>query len=238
MMYKKETLTRLVRAAKVILSEMKKDLSDVHVCISKGNRKIGRVMNVSTMPLLACGNCKECAGYCYDVKACVRFPENVLKNRVKNYALAKYNRDRYFEEIATACSRRRKNFFFRWHVAGDILDNDYLERMCKMAEMFPHFRFWTYTKMYSLVNTYVAEHGGSMAAAIPSNLIIMFSEWDGLKLDNPYNFPTFSVKMAAGNKNHPAEYFETLFRCPGNCDICKDNNVGCVGGMDTYNDEH
>ena len=88
------------------------------------------------------------------------------------------------------------------------------------------------------MNTYVAEHGGSMAAAIPGNLVIMFSEWDGLKLDNPYGFPTFSVKMAAGNKNHPAEYFETLFRCPGNCDICKENNVGCVGGMDTYNDEH
>ena len=238
MRYKKETLARLIRTAKIVLEGMKAELNDKHACVSMGNKKIGRVMNVSTMPLLACGNCKECGPFCYDVKACVRFPKNVLENRVKNYALAHFQRDKFFAEIADKCRRRRKNKFFRWHVAGDILDADYLDRMVKMAREFPDFRFWTYTKMYTLINEYVASHGGTMAAAIPGNLVIMFSDWDGLAMENPYSFPIFAVKMKDGNLDHSPEFFDSLYKCPGNCDACKAAGRGCIAGENTYNDEH
>ena len=239
MKYKEETLKKYEGMAWEIYDELLSgDLHELKPCISYENVKIGRVMNVSMAAVLSCLNCSECKGFCYDIKAAIRFPKNVLRNRVKNFVLAKHARDIYKAAIIEACRRRRKNKFFRWHVAGEILDRDYLEMMIEIARMFPDFKFWTYTKVYGIINSYVKNHGGSRAAAIPENLVIMFSEWDGMKMPNPYDFPFFTVKLEAGNKNHPAEFFNTLYRCPGNCDICKELNRGCIAGENTYNDEH
>ena len=231
--YKDSTITNMLKKAMEIKNEIMKNLSSYHVSVSNGNSKIGKVMNVSTMPILACGNCKECKNYCYDVKACVRFVRNVLFNRMKNFLIAKYDRKRFFAEIRNKLAKRKKNFYFRWHVAGDVLDYEYFLEMVAIAKEFPYFRFWTYTKMYSIVNRYIAENG-----SLPKNLVVMFSEWDGVQLDNPYNNPTFSVKMANGNKNHSVEYFDHIFKCPGNCDFCKTHHCGCVAGMNVYADEH
>lgn len=126
----------------------------------------------------------------------------------------------------------------RWHVSGDIPDYDYLERMIKIAIDHPDFLFWTYTKNYFVVNEYVKNHSGDRFKAIPENLVIMFSEWDGMPLINPYNFPIFTCKLKEGNKNHKPEYFDGLYKCPGNCDICKGIKRGCIAGENTYADEH
>ena len=110
--------------------------------------------------------------------------------------------------------------------------------MVQIAKDFPEWRFWTYTKMYWIVNDYVRNNGNNRFVAIPANLSVMFSEWDGVPLDNPYSFPVFSCKLEAGNKNHPEEYFETLYECPGNCDICIKSGHGCVNGESGYVKEH
>ena len=46
------------------------------------------------------------------------------------------------------------------------------------------------------------------------------------------------TKLKDGNKNHPAEYFNSLYECPGNCDICKAIHRGCVAGENTFAKEH
>ena len=213
-------------------------IEDIKMCISSGNRKIGRVMNVSLMPVITCANCRECMYYCYDIKACLRYPDTVIDARMRNTVLWMRDPAEYFRRIREKIARRRKNFFFRWHVAGDIPNMDYLAEMVAIARENPNWIFWTYTKNYRVVNEYVRTHGGTKAAAIPANLNIMFSEWDGLPLDNPYNFPVFSCKLKAGNVNHSAEYFSKLHKCPGNCDICKNSRRGCVAGESSYADEH
>ena len=238
MAYKKETIINLVNKANAIAAEIIGNTDSYHVCISKGNRKIGLVMNVSLAPVLSCGNCGHCCKYCYDIKACLRFVKNVLFNRVKNLVIAREDRERFFREIREAIRRRKKNFFFRWHVAGDILNSEYFAEMVAIAKEFDYFTFWTYTKMYDIVNNYVANNGGSRAAAIPENLKIMFSEWDGMPMNNPYHFPVFAVKLIAGNKDRRPEEFDMMYKCPGNCDICKKICRGCIAGEDTYNDEH
>ena len=205
------------------------------LCISSGNRKIGRVMNVSVAPLVTCHNCKECMFFCYDIKACVQYSNTVIDARARNTALAMVNRNEYFRRIDKAMSRRRKNKYFRWHVSGDIIDFDYFCRMVEIASNHSDFIIWTYTKYYSVVNRYCDEFGRD---AIPNNFIIMFSEWDGMPLVNPYNFPVFTCKLKNGNKNHDASYFDGLHKCPGNCDICKLAKRGCVAGETTYCDEH
>lgn len=215
------------------------DYLDIKLCISSGNRKIGRVMNVSLPPILSCGNCKECMHFCYDIKACLQYPNTVIDARIRNYVILKKSRNEYFSRIEKAISRRRTNKYFRWHVSGEIIDIDYFARMVQIAKNHPDFIFWTYTKMYSIVNQYVAENGNSKSAAIPENLHIMFSEWDGTEMVNPFGFPEFTCKFPQGNKNHPdPTYFDNLYKCPGNCDICKALNRGCLNGETTYADLH
>ena len=177
MAYKKESLDKAIANAKRLEQEMLKDFDILNPCISKGNRKIGKVMNVSLMPIITCHNCKECKHLCYDVKACLQYSNTVLPARMRNTVLAKYDRDRFFADIDKACSRRRKNKFFRFHVAGDILDMDYFVRMLTICRNHTDFIFWTYTKYYELVNEYCDKYGKE---SIPKNFSIMFSEWDGM----------------------------------------------------------
>ena len=201
----------------------------VTMCISKGNRKIGRVMNVSLAPVLTCANCSECKMLCYDIKAVLQY-RNVVDARARNTALLLEDRDEYFRRIDDAISRRRLHKFFRWHVAGDIIDADYLDNMCTIAHNHPDFVFWTYTKNYAVVNEYCRRRGGRVA--IPENLSIMFSEWRGMPMVNPFGFPEFSV-VFKDDAVKPAGHY-----CPGNCDVCKATHRGCIAGETTYCHEH
>lgn len=225
----------------------KMPVNNVKVTVSDGNMKIGRVLNFSKMPGLSCGNCSHCLPYCYDMKACAAYP-SCLDARCRNYVLmlSDAGRDRVFDAIAARMTNRKRqeNRYYRHDVGGELMDIDELERLVLLAKIRPNYKLWTYTKMHALVNLYVKQHGGSREKAIPKNLIIMFSEWDGMPLINPYGFPIFTVKMKNGNKNHKPEYFERLYKCPGNCDLCKPEKSydgkphGCIAGEDTYNDEH
>lgn len=238
MAYSKQTIEKVIKKAyEVTAMYREKGLGGIKICLSKGNKKIGRVLNVSLMPILTCGNCKHCMGICYDIKACAMY-SGVIPARVRNTILAKEYRDVYFNEIDKACKHRRKNKFFRWHVAGDILDYDYFERMVEIARKYPEFRFWTYTKMYEIVNEWCRKNGKHN---LPKNLSIMFSEWkiqkeDGsfeiVPFDNPYGFPIFAVRFKGEAKP------KGLHECPGNCDICKETGRGCPFGQSSYANEH
>lgn len=242
-MYKDITITNyldmMTRKIKFFHELKKNGLINKMTIISDGNRKIGKVLNVSTAPIICCGNCKACKKYCYDIKAVIQYADrlknHVLNARAYNTVLAKYYREEYMHGIRVALAKRRKNKFFRWHVAGDILDYDYFCEMVKIAKDFPDFVMWTYTKMYKIVNRYVAEYGRD---AIPNNFHIMFSKWDGAPMDNPYNFPVFACKLKAGNVDTSEDWFAKTYKCPGNCDLCKEKKLGCIGGMNTYADEH
>ena len=235
MAYSKESLAKVVQ----LMNEKKNvynniPVEEIKLCISKGNVKIGRVMNVSIPPIITCHHCKECKYYCYDVKACLQYPNTVIDARIRNYTVLTKNRDEYFSRINRAMKRRRTNKYFRWHVAGDIVDYDYFNRMIENAKANPDFIIWTYTKEYETVNEWIKNHGGTKES-LPKNFTVMFSEWRGLAMNNPYGLPEFRVVMKDDEskpdpkKNH---------YCPGNCDICKKCNRGCVVGKTTYCNEH
>ena len=231
-MYQVETIRRVMKIARergAALSEM--PIEKIPLCISKGNVKIGRVMNVSIMPILTCKHCSGCAWLCYDIKACSQYPGTVIDARMRNTTLLKRDRDEFFARIDDAMNRRRKSKYFRWHVAGDIPDVDYFDRMVENARRHPDFVIWTYTKHYEAVNEWVAAHGGTREA-VPANLTVMFSEWRGMPMVNPYGFPEFRV-VFKDDADKPAGHY-----CPGNCDICKTLHRGCVVGETTYCNEH
>jgi len=220
-MFKTETIAKYIKAISEAINASKKNIDNLHVCISKGNQKIGKTMNVSLAPIRTCGgNCRVCKCICYDIKACMQYG-NVMNARARNTALQEIDRDRYFAEIDQAMKRRRANKFLRWHVGGDIVDYDYFCRMVENAKNNPDFIVWTYTKQYHIVNQYVKEHGGSIAEAIPSNISIMFSVWKGLHCDNPYGFSTFTCVLKGEVWPHKT------YHCTGNCQACIDSGHGC-----------
>ena len=225
-MYSKESIKKVVTNLKNAISHyMGRKADTIKLCISKGNKKIGRVMNVSLAPIITCANCKECKFLCYDVKANLQYP-NVVDARARNTALLNMDRDLYFETIDKAISRRLKNKYFRWHVSGDIVDYDYFVRMVEIARKHPDFVFWTYTKNYKVVNMFLA------IDTLPNNFHVMFSEWRGLAMDNPYGMPEFKV-VFKDDAEKPNGFY-----CLGNCDLCKALKRGCIIGETTYCNEH
>lgn len=227
-------MTNTEKAIKGILAEIdsykhNRIAHDLKVCISKGNKKIGKTLNVSLPPVLTCANCSGCKELCYDIKACLQY-ENVRKARARNLVILKENPANYFDQIRSAIKRRKTNKFFRWHVAGDIPNYDYFVEMVKIAKENPDFKFWTYTKNYGLVNLYCMENGGK--GSIPENLSIMFSEWRGMPMTNPFGFPEFRVVFKDEQKPEGVKW------CNGNCDHCIRNNSHCVKGETVYCMEH
>ena len=233
--YSAATLKKAVKLLKTLIAYYAACIASGEIlkaCISSGNRKIGRVLNVSIAPVITCGNCSGCKEFCYDIKAVIQYPE-VSRARARNTALAIHDRDNFFTQIDVKMSRRRKNKYFRWHVSGDIIDYEYLCWMIELARKHPDFRIWTYTKMYGIVNMYVRNHGGDKSC-IPENFSIMFSEWRGMPMNNPYKFPEFRVKFEDDNDAD----FADIWKCPGNCDVCKKLQRGCPYGETTYTEVH
>ena len=215
----------LRKVGQLISKEMAyaKDHPACTVKCSTKNGKIKEVLNVSTMAGLTCGNCSHCTAWCYEYGYYLRW-SSVVQNRARNTELLLRDREAFFRSIEDRISRCRYTRYFRWHVGGEILDADYLDHMIQIAKRHPDWTFWTYTKMYHLVN---ARHDD-----IPDNLTIMFSQWRGMHCDNPYGFPIFEVIFPGEDPD------ENIWQCPGNCDICKAAHRGCPYGESVQNKAH
>lgn len=226
-----ETIRKIMATLQALIKEfMLKPYDSLKLHISTGNRKIGRTHNFSIAPGITCKNCSGCIAFCYDIKACLQYL-NVRIARAENTAMMLLDREATFAKIDAYISRKRLHKFFRWHVSGDILDIDYFDRMCQIAAKHPEWTFWTYTKNYWAVNEWIKAHGGNKSA-VPSNLSVMFSVWNGMECPNPYNMPTFTCIME-GMEPDLKEW-----RCPGNCDACIKARRGCPYGESANVDAH
>ena len=188
---------------------------NLKLCVSRGNKKIGHVLNVSLAPIITCGNCAACKYWCYDIKAVLAYPSAMLA-RARNTAIFKMNRDVFFGQLYQVMRKRKTNKYLRFHVSGEIVDYDHFDRMVKTAIDFPDFRIWTYTKMYWIVNEWINKNG-----QLPENFSVMFSEWKGVKMDNPHNLPVFTCAFDEKDK-------AGKMLCPGNCNVCKEKKTGCI----------
>lgn len=203
-------------------------VESLSVSISNGNMKVGNVPNVSLPSDKTCPHCKECQLACYDKKACLQYP-NVMNARAKNYSIMKRSIRQYFEQVKKGI-KKSKEQFFRFHVGGDICDEEYLDGMVKVTnEILKHH--WTYTKSQDIVNKYIEKYGGDWKKIAP-NLVIMFSRWGRSPIDNPYNMPVFWCIVKG------QEPPKDMYKCPGNCKICIDNHRGCPYGESAWTYEH
>ena len=108
--------------------------------------------------------------------------------------------------------------FFRFHVSGDIPDDEYLSNMVRVAERNPHCKILCFTKKYDIVNKYL-----SSGRTFPDNLQIVLSAWVGMEMNNPYDLPEAHVIYRDGSTTAR----EDAIQCGGNCSECATTDGGC-----------
>lgn len=196
------------------------DFAHVHVCISTGNRKLGKCLNVSLLPVITCPDCKGCARACYAIRSALRFPA-VMDGYARNTAIMMREPLRYWAEVREAIRRHPSFNAFRFHVAGDVLTEDYARHMFAVADEFPRVTFWTYTKNVRVLTM----HGR------PRNLSIMQSTGFGVPFDSRLRAQFHCVRAG---QSAPAG----VYHCPGHCAECVKAGRGCPVGENAWIDEH
>lgn len=176
--------------------------------ITTVNSKLGGSIAQLNMPYgLSCRDDAPCKDICYYTHGNMAFT-NVRESHKNKLELYKKNPKDFFNQL-DAELRMIIYKYFRYHSAGDIPDEMYLELMCKLARKHRETRFLCFTKKYELVNDYLNKH------IKPSNLILCLSNWGEWRVDNPHNLPTSWVDF--GNTEGIPEF---AYECSGNCGDC------------------
>ena len=195
------------------------------ISISYGNKKMGAIPSVSLPPVVTCAPGCTCAKKCYAAKLCRIYP-TVKAAYNRNLNILNNNSDDYWIQVQHVAAANR---FFRYHVSGDIPNIAYLINMDTTARLYPKTEFLVFTKKYNLINDYIEAEG------LPENLHVIFSEWPGMDMYNPYKLPVAHVVFKGCE---PAWNWKP---CSGNCLDCAINGSGCwtlKSGEHIYFNEH
>ena len=215
--YNEKILGKFMEALNDAKKDVKED-KELEVKFSSGNTKMGAVASVSTLPFITCpGCCKDtCGAKCYAAKLANLRP-NVCKNYAINTALAIYKPIEYWQQINDYCKGIR---YFRFHVSGDIMNKAYFHHMVDVAIDNPKTEILAFTKQFNIVNEWIDANGD-----LPENLHILFSGWQNLVPENPYQIPETNVFTCE------ADFDESWKVCGGNCFYCACRGVGCWQAM-------
>lgn len=197
------------------------------VSISKGNSKLGSIRSVSLPSVITCRKC-ECQKKCYARKL-ERIRKSVSHAYQNNLAILNSDPDTYWREVEAAIMLSR---FFRFHVSGDIPDEQYFQKMVEVSERNKHCEILCFTKKYEIVNDFLKSGG-----RIPPNLHMIFSGWVDLQMVNPFLLPEAHVRCRDGSTTARPD----AIKCNGNCTECAITDGGCwtlKSGEQVVFDEH
>lgn len=199
-----------------------------NVKISPGNSKMGSIKSISLPAVVTCRQC-DCHKKCY-AKKLERLRPNVANAYQNNLEILKNEPERYWREVEAAIMTSR---YFRFHVSGDIPDDNYFCRMISIAWRNPHCEILCFTKRYEIVNNYITDYlkglyqgkifDGMLDQIIPKNIHIIYSGWVGLEMANPFSLPEAHVRFRDGTTTAADHAFE----CGGNCTECAVVGEGC-----------
>lgn len=167
--------------------EMARDWADEEkvIRVSDGNEK-ANVRNYSTMPGFSCmsgGHYPPCftsgAGYCLRDMIYPVPRGNAVHNTV---LILKYP-----DEFRASYRALNAQGMPRLHVEGDFVNETELD----VANTESKTIVMTYTKRYAMCNKYFKTHKRN------PNFILIYSAWDGLKMENPHNMPVCNVYATA-----------------------------------------
>lgn len=224
------SILKVINNCKVFIENADRDAARLRV--SAGNMKLGAIMNISLPPVVTCHNCSNCKHYCYAVRSYNRLPDTAAAWN-DNYLLFLTDPVEYFRCISRAVKMQR---FFRWHVSGDIVNQDYFRNMIYVAKDNPNCEFLAFTKAYQIVNA-VLDNG----TEIPRNLHALFSAAPGNEMPNPHRLPECHINFEDPTKNTYKGGAAYEHHCNGNCTECVINGCGCFflkNGDVTIIDQH
>lgn len=182
------------------------------ISISKGNRKLGNIYNISLPPIKSCENKLPCYRKCYARKAYRLYPETKAAWD-KNYELYKAWPAEYFKLLDEFLTKTGPAHF-RFHVGGDIPDAKYLNRMIQLVNKHKDIKFLAYTKKFNLLKT---------LSAPPGNLSIVLSMWSNLPIDKDLQ-KKFPLAWVYDKKNPDQRIPKTrVINCNSNCQTCNRN---------------
>lgn len=181
------------------------------ISISPGNNKMGYIPSVSLPPVVTCANGCKCAQKCYAARLC-KIRKTVRNAYNRNLEILTQDPAGYWLQVKAAAMVTK---YFRFHVAGDIVNADYFRNMCQLARELPGTTFLAFTKQYTIVNDCLNSQD------LPENLKIIFSAWPEMHMENPHNLPVANVIFKG---QQPADNWKI---CGGSCVECACRGVGC-----------
>jgi hypothetical protein len=186
------------------------------ISISKKSKKVP-FLNISLSPAM-CNKALPCKKDCYAMKSFNQYP-NVRAAWSNNLAVYLSDSRGYFEQLSKELEKLSKKpkhkRFFRYHVAGDIVDQNYLNNMLNLAAKFPTIKFLAFTKRHELDYSGLDNH---------PNLTIVFSYWPNFgNADND-----MPKAFLLDNKNYEQNYdtrmkesYKDMYVCSGSCKDCR-----------------
>jgi len=166
--------------------------------ISQRNSKLGKIPNISLPPIVSCVDNPPCASLCYAKKAYDRYGKSTVKPAWDgNLAFYKASHTLYFVKIIEWIMKR-KPVYFRWHVGGDIPDQDYLVGMQYVAEVCPGTNFLAFSRR------------PWAWGRKPDNLMILRSYWLNENVGQEAGFMVVHKEANVPLKD----------QCPGKCSEC------------------
>ena len=169
--------------------------------------KMGQVPSVSLVPGVGCPSHRACSKSCY-AKRLVYSRPTLRRAWGANAWLALHHRDKYFSDIFHLVSVLTPRFF-RWHVAGDILDQDYLNRMIELVNRTQHTQHLAFTKRHELD-----------FRNLPSRLTVVFSMWNGTGDPEAARRQGLACAWVRNRKDPDPRIPPDAIDCPGGCDEC------------------
>lgn len=173
------------------------------MAISGGNKKLGQVPYLSLPPAEVCSKDLPCYEHCYAQKQ-TGMLGSVQSGYKKNLDFYKKAPDDYFKGLSSWIKLKGDITMFRFHTAGDIPDQGYLDGMLKLIREHQDIVFIIFTKQYDLKYP--------TPAKLPDNLVMIFSMWPDHKVKK--KLTGYSKAWIEGDSRIPAN----SLRMYGTCD--------------------
>ena len=183
-------------------------MADHKIRISLGNRKLGGIPSVSLPPILSCARGIPCALKCYVICNMLRGPygKAISKSYRANYDFLRADPDQFFADLRSWIARISPALF-RFHVSGDFLSADHLERAIRCARDFPETRFLAFSKRHDIF---------PHPRAIPGNFALIASMWTNWG-EKPKGYRAAWMRDP---QSPDPRIPRSAIHCGGGCDSC------------------
>lgn len=177
--------------------------------LSHGNNKLVRsILGWSITPGSSCPNCSQCFKTCYARLPYNRYPKTKIAWD-RNFELAKLGEHK--APIISNIKYVRSCTAVRIHVAGDFFNEKYVEDWIEIVKTFPNLKFYTYSKVFGIVD------GLERLAALPNcNIINSIAPDGGLNYGDDARVEYLE---SVGYKPCPAVRNKNV-KCGESCKLC------------------